>query len=108
LLSTDVEIKFNLKRKEDVFMKRKLNLIRLNQEQSVEKDEMGKVYAGASTSICWVNSCACGCVYENQPGGSSTASNAVYNNTDVSGPLRSPDFTWENSTMYIKDFEDLQ
>jgi hypothetical protein len=91
-------------------MKRKLNLIRLNHEQVVDNEDMGRAYAGASTSFCWGDGCACGCVYEGQPGGSTTQMNASYNHVgDVDGkPLQSPGFTWANSNHCVWDFADLQ
>jgi hypothetical protein len=76
-------------------MKKNLNLIRLNQEQVVENEEMGRAYAGAS-GFCWSGGCACGCIYEGEPGGSTTKWNATYNHLGTT-PLQSPGFTYENS-----------
>jgi len=84
-------------------MKRKLNLMNLNCEEELYRDQMQEVYAGfLDQSLCVKNSgCACGCAYSDQ-GGSSTTDNMCYNNEDG---LHSPGYSYSNSDGTIGNLE---
>jgi hypothetical protein len=76
-------------------MKRKLNLMNLNDEEEMARKEMKIVFAG-STSMCFNNTpCACGCQWLPY-GGSGTVDNAIANN-DLN--LHSPGFSFDDCTI---------
>ncbi len=56
-------------------MKRRLSLMNVKNETVISGIEMNDIWAAIAGGVCTNLGCACACIYENQPGGTSTTAN---------------------------------
>jgi hypothetical protein len=82
-------------------MKRRLCLMYVKNEDVISRDERNDVVSGTST--CTTGGCACGCIYQGKPGGSSTAVNGAANAAGTWPiPKQSPGYNYGNADVQIE------